>query len=51
MVNFIGLSFALLSIVVLIIPEKKDSVEIDDEDEDDDKSDIGRVSEIIEKMK
>lgn len=50
LVNFIALAFAMLSTVVFFIPESKDAVELDDEENIDENKKLSRFSEIIVKL-
>lgn len=52
LVNFIGLSFILMSVGVYLTPEVKDAVELDDqgEDEEEKTSMRDRFSEIVHKL-
>ncbi len=49
LVNFIGLSFIAMATAVILVPESKDSVELEDEEnEEEEKAD--RLGEIFEKL-
>ena len=49
MVNLIAFSFIVMGIVVLLVPESKDSVELEDEEKENQES--GRLKLIFTKLK